>query len=84
MPYKAGDGHDILVLAMITSAKRRLWEYDVEIRDWQQAGLPGPSVLRWKVFSLDASLVLDQRGSVTTKDKRHIAESFRAVFSGII
>jgi len=76
----SGDGHNILVLAMITSAERRPWEYDVELRDWQQAGLRGPSVLRWKVFSLDVSLVLDQRGSVSIQDMQRIAESFRSVF----
>ena len=79
-----GDGHEILVMAMLTSAKRAHWNHDVEIADWKSAGLRGPSILRWKLFSLDSSLVLDHRGSVSKRDKLRIADSFASVFAGLV
>ncbi len=76
----SGEGYEILILSMITSAKRSHWEHDVALLDWEEAGLRGPSVLRWKIFSLDASLVLGRRGSVSKKDVQRIAETFHLVF----
>ena len=76
----SGEGHELLIFAMITSAKRSHWEHDVVLFDWEEAGLRGPSVLRWKTFSLDASLVLDRRGSASKKDVQRIAETFHRVF----
>jgi mRNA interferase MazF len=41
------------VLAMITSAGNPPWPLDCEIRDREAAGLPAPSKLRMKLFTLD-------------------------------
>jgi mRNA interferase MazF len=49
-------GHSIM--AMITSAGNPPWPLDVQITELEAAGLPRPSVVRMKLFTLDDRLVL--------------------------
>jgi mRNA interferase MazF len=58
-----------LVLAMITTAAHKKWPGDVAIRDLSETGLPAPSIVRWKLFTLDASLVLRRAGALSTRDR---------------
>jgi mRNA interferase MazF len=58
------------VLAMVTSAHHERWPFDVPITDGSAAGLRAPSVVRWKLFSLDAALVHRRIGSLAPKDRR--------------
>lgn len=51
-----------VVLAMITTSTHSAWPDDVPIQDLDAAGLPAPSVVRWKLFTLDASFVLRRAG----------------------
>lgn len=59
-----------LVLAMITTATHQSWPGDVPIRDLEAAGLPQASVVRWKLFTLDASFVLRRAGRVSSSDRK--------------
>ena len=58
------------VLAMVTSARHERWPFDVTVTDGAAAGLRAPSGVRWKLFSLDASLVIRRIGSLGAKDRR--------------
>ena len=58
------------VLAMITTATHTSWSEDVEITDLKKAGLPSPSVVRWKLFTLDASLILRRAGKLAPADRQ--------------
>ncbi len=58
-----------LVLAMITTAAHTKWPGDVPIRDLEKTGLPAPSIVRWKLFTLDNSLVLRRVGALSTRDR---------------
>lgn len=58
-----------VVLAMITSAAQYEWPGDVPIRDAKFTGLSVPSVVRWKLFTLDASLVLRRAGALSARDR---------------
>jgi len=58
-----------LVLAMITTATHRKWPGDVAIRDLTSTGLPVASIVRWKLFTLDASLVLRRAGALSARDR---------------
>jgi mRNA interferase MazF len=64
------------VLAMITSAKKSLWENDVPIQDIETAGLPGPSVIRLKLFTLDERLIIGELGKLSKKDKEAVRNSW--------
>ncbi len=59
-------GH--VVLAMITSAKNAPWPLDVPITDRETAGLAAESVVRMKLFTLDARLMLRKAGRLTDCD----------------
>jgi mRNA interferase MazF len=58
-----------VILAMITTAAETTWPGDVPIRDLVDAGLPAPSVVRWKLFILDASLILQRAGALSRRDR---------------
>jgi mRNA interferase MazF len=58
-----------LVLAMITTAAHAKWPGDVNIQDLKRTGLPVPSLVRWKLFTLDSSLVLRRSGALSTRDR---------------
>lgn len=61
------------VLAMITSAAHRAWPLDIPVRDRAAAGLPAPSVVRMKLFTLDDRLVHRQIGALSTADASAVA-----------
>ena len=58
-----------VVLAMITSSSQAKWPGDVAIRDLASTGIPMPSVVRWKLFTLDADLVLRRAGALSPRDR---------------
>lgn len=57
-----------LLLAMITSAKRSRWASDTVLTEWRAAGLKGSSVVRYKMFTIESSLVQAMRGSLLKAD----------------
>ena len=63
-------GH--LVLAMITSAENAPWPLDTPVNDSAGAGLPVPSVVRMKLFTLDAGLVLRRAGMLGKADRKAV------------
>ena len=64
-------GHS--VLAMITSAGHRRWPLDVTLADLAAAGLPAPSVVRMKLFTLDDRLVERRAGGLASSDAAAVA-----------
>jgi mRNA interferase MazF len=70
------------LLAMITSAERSRWENDCELQSWAEAGLRKPSIVRWKVFTLDDALIVKRRGRLVESDFAKIRKALASVFSG--
>ena len=64
-------GHS--VLAMITSAGHSRWPLDVPVSDLGCAGLPSPSVVRMKLFTLDDRLVERAVGRLAQADATPVA-----------
>ena len=77
--YQIKTGH--LVLLMITSAKNSGWENDIEIQDLKIAGLPCPSVVRHKLFSLDERIILKKLGSLSKIDKNGVNKGLSDILS---
>jgi mRNA interferase MazF len=67
-----GDRIGHAVLAMITSAKNSPWPLDVAISNLAVAGLPAPSKVRMKLFTLDHRLILNRRGRLEETDAREV------------
>lgn len=68
-------GHS--VMAMITSSKNSAWPLDVLVKDFRQAGLPSPSVVRMKLFTLDHRLVMSHLGQLSTRDTDSVKISLK-------
>jgi mRNA interferase MazF len=72
-------GHS--VMAMITSAENTPWPLDCAISDLKAAGLPAPSVVRFKLFTLDHRLVRGELGRLAKIDKQAVVGRIDALFS---
>jgi len=64
-------GHS--VLAMITTKADPAWPGDTRLADYGSAGLPVPSLVRLKIFTLDNRLILRIAGKLGLSDRRRIA-----------
>jgi len=71
------------IMAMVTSLKlsKYLWPTDVVIEDLDSAGLPIPSIIRFKLFTLDHRLIIDRLGVLSPKDRSHVQEKLREVLA---
>ena len=61
--------HHHLMLLMITSAKLSSWCDDINITNYQAVGLPNPSIIRFKLFSLDDRFALGKLGILSSEDQ---------------
>jgi mRNA interferase MazF len=64
--------HDQLVLAMITTTTNNVWQSDVSLTNWQEAGLKVACHFRLKLFTLDQKLVLKIIGHLSTQDIKSV------------
>lgn len=71
-------GHS--VLAMITSAKTGPWALDCPIADLEDAGLRVPSVVRFKLFTLDHRLIRATLGRLSARDQSTVHNRVRGLF----
>lgn len=69
-------GHSIL--AMITSAQNPPWPLDVPVSDLDTAGLPAPSVVRMKLFTLDHRFIIARRGKLSEKDRKAVNRALKS------
>jgi mRNA interferase MazF len=71
--FNAPAGHS--VMAMITSTSNPPWPLDCEVKDLVAAGLPGPSKVRFKLFTLDHRLVRGELGRLSEGDRRIVRKA---------
>jgi len=82
--YSGESQNNSLILSMITSAKRSRWDTDIKMIEWNKSGLRAPSVIRWKIFTLDSALILNKRGHITETDKAAASKGFQDLFSSYL
>src|SRR5438132_772880 len=70
------------VMAMITSVKadQELWPTDLIIENLELTGLPVPSIIRFKLFTLDHRLVLDRLGKLSEEDQNLVYRKLKEIF----
>jgi mRNA interferase MazF len=68
--YQADSGH--IICAMITTASKSSWASDTVICEWAATGLPKPSKVRLKLFSLDTRFVLRRLGRLEVVDQTQV------------
>lgn len=74
-------GHS--VMAMITSSTHTAWPLDCIIHDLPAAGLPAPSLVRFKLFTLDYRLVRGVLGHLSNSDQENVRDQLRRLFTAI-
>ena len=69
------------VMAMITSLKshRDHWSVDIIIKDLELAGLPVPSIVRFKLFTLDHRLILGRLGNLSEIDRDKVRQNLKNI-----
>ena len=72
-------GHSVMV--MITSTGHAAWPLDVPISDLKSAGLPAPSIVRFKLFTLDHRLVGGKLGRLAEKDRVKVQKAVRLLLA---
>lgn len=73
-------GHS--VLAMITSRNNAPWPLDCPIVDLESAGLPAPSMVRFKLFTLDHRLVRGELGKLGAVDAAAVRSHLEMLLGG--
>lgn len=73
-------GHSIM--AMITSEANAPWPLDCPVRDLAAAGLPSPSKIRFKLFTLDHRLVRGELGQLGGDDEVTVRAALAALLGG--
>ena len=70
------EDHQQAILAMITTTASE-WPSDVAVRDWRAAGLNAPCKVRFKLFTLDYTLILRRVGALSGRDSTAIKDALR-------
>lgn len=68
--FNTSAGH--AVMAMITADANAPWPLDCPIADLAAAGLPAPSKVRFKLFTLDLRLVRGALGELSATDSQDV------------
>ena len=76
--WSRDSGH--VVCAMITAARRFDWPLDARIVDLATAGLAKPCVVRMKLFTLDAGLIIRRTGRLSGSDRTATEASLNALW----
>lgn len=73
-------GHS--VMAMITSQGNAPWPLDCPVTDLGAAGLPAPSLVRFKLFTLDDRLVRGELGRLSAADAATVGSGLTRLLEG--
>ena len=71
--FNAPAGHS--VMAMITSEAHSAWPLDCVVQNLNVAGLPAPSKVRFKLFTLDHRLVHGRLGQLDADDVGRVEQA---------
>jgi mRNA interferase MazF len=55
---------------MVTRPLATEWPNDSALQDWQSYGLPAPSVVRWKLFTLENGIFKRVLAPLSFRDRR--------------
>lgn len=70
-------------MAMITSVKatQEPWPMDIIIENLAPTGLPVPSMVRFKIFTLDHRLILGRLGRLSDVDRGHVQQKLKEILA---
>ncbi len=76
-----GEKLGMSIMAMITSFRgdQNLWPSDIVIEDLKPSGLSNPSLIRFKLFTLDHRLVIRGLGKLSKKDRTKVQRNLKQI-----
>ena len=74
------EAHEQSILAMITTTVIA-WPSDVVLRGWQEAGLNAPCRVRFKLFTLDHTLIVRRLGALSKQDGVAIRDTLNRILT---
>ena len=72
---------DKSILAMITTKNHSPWSLDTEITDLSSTGLKTPSIVRFKLFTIEDTLIIKKIGSLSEYDSTVIQSKVQKLFN---
>ncbi|MGE4511213.1 MAG: type II toxin-antitoxin system PemK/MazF family toxin [Sulfurimonadaceae bacterium] len=75
--YNENSRDTLLILAVSSSIENKL-DFELEIRDWEEAGLLKPSIFKSALATIEKDFVISKLGSLTQSDRDRL-EKFIAV-----
>lgn len=70
---------DLLIMAVTSQQPSTLSVGEVQVQDWQGAGLLKPSVLKPVLTTIDPALVLKKLGRLTPTDQAALRQALNAI-----
>lgn len=71
----------LVILSMITTQKQDGRYLDIPIENLESAGLQHPSIVRWKMFTLDSSIIRKKIGRLGSKDIQACTDALRSILT---
>jgi mRNA interferase MazF len=75
--FNVANGH--FIAAMITTGARTRWPSDHVVADLAACGLPKPSVVRWKIFTLPLAMATRRIGSLGLAERGVVAAAMAGI-----
>jgi len=70
-----------IILVRVTSQIRNS-EFDIEVTDWQSAGLKLPSIIRiHKIATMESNMIVKSLGNLSTDDSSKLKQVLAKLFS---
>ena len=73
-------GSDKTVMAMITTKDHQPWKLDIQLTGIAEAGLRSPSIVRFKLFTLDDNLIDRKIGKLNSRDRQNVKQAINKLF----
>jgi mRNA interferase MazF len=74
-PYEYNSGRDVIIAFITSNLKLKSMMGDYIIHDWQESGLPKPSMIRMKFATLDRRIIYKRLGRLTDSDIRRFGKA---------
>jgi len=71
---------DKSILAMITTKNHSPWSLDTEISNLDSTGLKAPSIVRFKIFTMEDALIIKKIGSLSKYDQTIVQSKIKKLF----
>lgn len=81
-PANYNKGYDAIIMFVTSNLSAIERPGDYELQEWQEAGLPKPSMTRMKLATVDKNIIIKKIARLTDKDRKAIQKIITDFFSG--